>query len=220
MRGPSRLRLRALHRVRRLRRFLRRFWRPPHGRVKVFVGRHQVVPHGDAGGVSQPACHHLHRIDFDQFRFPARPQVVEQSRPRLQAGATDDLAKRGPQVGIHPARRAPSLLCGTFHRPRIPLRRVPGRRLRTGSVSSSAKSVISSPVRDSRFQIAPKRSRYSQNCRFPVPRPHCGNCGSAFRGSRLRRPPDSLRRWAMGAGRDQLPGVLVPGHVGLVNWSS
>ena len=64
--------------------------------------------------------------------------------------------------------------------------------------------VISSPARGSWFRIAPKRSRYSQNCRFPARRLNCGNCGNAFRASRWRKSPGSLRRSATGDGRGRL----------------
>jgi len=105
MRGHFSMRLLATHYVRLLRRFLRRLAHTPHRHREVLVGRHQVVPHGHRRCVPEPACHDLDRIDFDEFRFPARPEVVEKPRPRLQAGATDDLLECGSKVGVDPARR-------------------------------------------------------------------------------------------------------------------
>lgn len=93
MRGSGGVRVKTALCVRLLCRILCRFFFgrfcrlfvAPNGRLQMFVSCHQIVPQGHTGRVAQPACDHLYRLGFDQFRFAARPPVLKQLRPRLQA---------------------------------------------------------------------------------------------------------------------------------------
>jgi hypothetical protein len=91
-------------------------------RVDVFLPHHQAVFERDSGRVAEPTGDDLDRVLFDQFRFPARPEIVKQARARGQAGPLDDLFKRRAQVGVHPSRRphcrlAESLIYIILHGP-------------------------------------------------------------------------------------------------------
>ena len=100
------MRLDATPGVRVLRRFLRRkcaafcaafrfaFYCPP----KVFVGQLQVVLSGHLGTVADPFANDVRRKRFFEFRLPARSQIVEDSRPWLQASPLDDPRELRPYV--------------------------------------------------------------------------------------------------------------------------
>jgi hypothetical protein len=108
------LRVHAFSCVRLLRRFLRRFFfrfgrRMFFGSVtgnrplEVGVGHVNVVPHRNGLRVAQPLRHNRQRELSGQVRFATRPHRMPQAGPRFQAGTTNNLFQRGPQVGIRPA---------------------------------------------------------------------------------------------------------------------
>jgi len=61
------------------------------------------MTHRDLWGVAKPRGHHLDGELLHEFCFAARAKVVEQPRPRLEAGAPYDLLEGCTQVGIRPA---------------------------------------------------------------------------------------------------------------------
>jgi hypothetical protein len=73
---------------------------------KVVFGRLGIVLQAYLRVVPHPQRYDVNRERFEQFRFPARPQVVEEARPRFQARALHQLVKRRPQVAISPAVRS------------------------------------------------------------------------------------------------------------------
>jgi hypothetical protein len=95
-----------------LRRFMRRFWRTVHGRLEVFVGRHQVMPHGDAWSVAQPACYHLERICFDEFCFPAGP-LGQRAAERLNSRCSHLSRSLPKRLAV----MCPALLQNRLHSP-------------------------------------------------------------------------------------------------------
>ncbi len=93
MRGQNGLRSRARQNGRVLQRILQRF-------CEVVLGHLQVVLRRNRLGVPNPFADHLDRELISQFRLASAPQVLEQLRPRLQAGSPDDLHQQGSQIAV------------------------------------------------------------------------------------------------------------------------
>ncbi|MEE8170215.1 MAG: hypothetical protein V3T70_06685 [Phycisphaerae bacterium] len=70
---------------------------------EVIVGDLQVVFGGDQLRIPDPRADDVQRIGLGQFRLARGAQVVERLRPRLEAGAADDLGQLRPQVLIRAA---------------------------------------------------------------------------------------------------------------------
>ncbi|MCA9259502.1 MAG: hypothetical protein KDA61_09900 [Planctomycetales bacterium] len=66
----------------------------------MIVGYLKVMLGGDGLGISNPVTDDVRREIFGQLGLTRRPQVVEQFRPRLQAGSLDDSQQLRAKVGV------------------------------------------------------------------------------------------------------------------------
>jgi hypothetical protein len=95
-------RLLTIRYVRLLRRFLRHwcagFCAASRRPFKVLIGRLQIVLAGDLWAVAHPLADDVGGIGFLKLGLPRRSQIVEDPRPRCQAGPFDDPRQLGSQI--------------------------------------------------------------------------------------------------------------------------